>query len=236
MMAWTATAPFSGKDCPPDRARRCAVNLGPAAKSAVARSRRKGTRDWNARSGVNTSSTAPAVPPNRLAAANHTVWRRLPPSSRRYAAAAASDPGQSASALVALAGTACIPMKSGPWRARLPALRRRLLLVLGDHRLRLRLRHRRVPGELHGELPLALGGRAEIRGVPEHLIQRHVGHAHEVALARLGRDDDAAPLIDLPHHRALEVLRCLDLHLHHRLENHRPRRAVTLAEGHDRRG
>ena len=34
----------------------------------------------------------------------------------------------------------------------------------------------RVLGELHGELALALGRGAQVRGVAEHRVQRHLGH------------------------------------------------------------
>src|SRR5207237_7213340 len=93
------------------------------------------------------------------------------------------------------------------WRSDGLLLRRRLLLAeLLDHLLLRRPGDRLVLGELHRVLALALRRRAEIRRVSEHLRQRHVRAGDEVALDRLRVLDDAAPLVELAHHRALEFL------------------------------
>src|SRR2546427_10534778 len=112
-------------------------------------------------------------------------------------------------------------------------LRRRLLLAeLLDHLLLRRPRHRLVLGELHGELALALGRRAEIGRVPEHLRERHVRARDQVPLHRLRVLDDPPPLVQLAHHRSLELLRSLHLYVHDRLEDDRLRLLVRLAEAH----
>src|SRR5882762_5622864 len=97
------------------------------------------------------------------------------------------------------------------WCPRLLLRGRLLLAELLDHLLLRRAGHRLVLGELHRVLALALRRRAEIRRVPEHLGQRHVRAGDQVAFHGLGVLDDAAPLVELAHHRALELLGRLHL-------------------------
>src|SRR5215467_9420233 len=70
-----------------------------------------------------------------------------------------------------------------------------LLAVLGHHDLARLLRDLGVLLELHGELALALRGRAEVRRVAEHVVERHLGHRLHEALLLLGGDDGPAALI-----------------------------------------
>ena len=77
-------------------------------------------------------------------------------------------------------------------RARAIARRRLLLLLvpeLGHHDLALLLGHLGVLLELHGELALALGRRAQVGRVAEHVVQRHLGHRLDEAFQLLRRDD-----------------------------------------------
>src|SRR5690606_5296833 len=67
----------------------------------------------------------------------------------------------------------------------------RLLVLLDQILLDLR-RHLVVVGELHRELGLALGGRAQLGRVAEHLRERDVGIDHAAAVVGLGADDGSA--------------------------------------------
>src|SRR5947199_6499889 len=68
---------------------------------------------------------------------------------------------------------------------------------LGNHDLALLLGHLGVLLKLHRELALALRGRAEVRRVAEHVVERHLGHRLHEALLLLRRDDRAAALVEL---------------------------------------
>ncbi len=92
-------------------------------------------------------------------------------------------------------------------------------------------RHPAVLQELHGELGLALGQRAQDRRVAEHLAQRHLGvdPGERPVLDRA--DDDAPPLVDRGEDVAGELGRALDRDLHDRLEDLRLGLRVDLPEG-----
>src|SRR6056297_1611106 len=87
-----------------------------------------------------------------------------------------------------------------------------------------------VPGEFHGELGLALSGRAQNGGVAEHLAQRDVGVETNEAGVLGGSDHHAATLHERAQDLALELGGTLHRHEHDRLEGHGLALEVELAE------
>ena len=84
-----------------------------------------------------------------------------------------------------------------------PPCRLLLLFLLGPelrhHHFARLLGHLGVLLELHRELALALGRRAQVGRVAEHVVQRHLGHRLHEAFLLLRRDDGAAALVELAH-------------------------------------
>ena len=107
-----------------------------------------------------------------------------------------------------------------------------IALILGDDGFSDVARNFLVVAELHREDTPTLGHGSELGGVAEHLGQRHLGldlgqpviDGLSFNLTATGREvaDD----------RSEEILRDLDLHLHHRLKKHRIALLDAVLEGH----
>src|SRR5258708_7223820 len=87
--------------------------MGPLkANKSVASNRRQGISCWKVDCEVRSSKTAPSTPPTRLVLTSTTTsTRSCAASSLRYAPTLASEPGQSATVLVALAWMGKTPVK-----------------------------------------------------------------------------------------------------------------------------
>src|SRR4051812_48302625 len=92
-------------------------------------------------------------------------------------------------------------------RYKAPSLRflGQLFAILLDELFGDRVRQRGVARELHGELGLALGGRAEDRREAEHVGERDLGLDAREAVAFGAADGDAASLHQDTHDTTLEL-------------------------------
>mmetsp|Transcript_46460 Transcript_46460/g.115235 ORF Transcript_46460/g.115235 Transcript_46460/m.115235 type:complete len:277 (+) Transcript_46460:292-1122(+) len=115
------------------------------------------------------------------------------------------------------------------------SLRRVCLLVQLDQLLLFVTRARRVVLVLHRVLSLPLRRAAEVVGVAEHALQRHL-RGDRAELRPLNRADRPLALRELRDSAALVLGRHRDLHLHDRLEQHRLPSLDRLLEPSDRRG
>ncbi len=79
-----------------------------------------------------------------------------------------------------------------------------------------------ILGEFHAVGGPALGSGAQVRGITEHLRQRHRG-THDLSRGRVFHAlHHAAPAVEVAHHVAHVILRRDHLHLHDRLQQDRP--------------
>ena len=92
-------------------------------------------------------------------------------------------------------------------------------------------RHFLVVRELHVVRAAAAGGRCEVLLVGQHLGHRHLRADDRRRAARVHAADAAAPAVQIAHQVAGVVARRVDLDVHDRLEQRRPRARHAVLEG-----